>query len=850
MSFIQRLKAIKDLFLSKLDSTLLRLDSTSLKLDDLSSTQQEFLSLQQQFLLLQQQFQTNLQHLETLTSQQQFELLRHEMTENKSKKFAEQDQARLRLFKSLGFSPECIYDIGASNGFWSRVVSTVFPNARYHLFEPLAEVVPSYKELLDINLNSKMNATLHPIALGEKCGIASLFMNSSYFDSSFLLEKKTDEFPSSIDVEMLTLDAAVQKFSLPQPQLLKLDTQGYELSILKGAEETLKQVDIILLEAWIIRGYGQNTPLLFELAEWLARRNFFLLDVADGYRNDTGLLTTLDCFFVRQPGCVVGLHANRRVKLSPVVQIVPPADATAEITHTANQPPFPVPVDELLGKLESSTIAPLTVNPFPKPLCFFHIPKTAGTSLRYWLADFFAAADVTSIDIVEDLKTVLPDDLINYRFYAAHLGLALYQLLPESPDTITWLRDPVAREISQYTYVRQIKDYLIAQSPSQQFLTYVNAVCDLSISDLCQSDVYLSQYHNSQSRMLASITRKSPEASTDTLILQCPWVHVPRGSCNENILESAKQNLLNLLHFGMCDWMQPSVDLLCYRAGLPPKAFDYYINRTKRDTDQFSEADRAILRETNRYDQALYEFAQQEFKNRILTLWQDCVASGAIATHVFSDPDLYPQLVTSNIASADWLLAHWEHPDMRAVLTQFLKINFQQQHHQDEQQEQIRLHFSDAAFLTGWYAREYYQPLETWLRWAGPTTESSVYLPLKAGSDYRISFKVLFCMSYDILQSMRLQVRGEEVPLQWTSVTDASGAIQYLVTGVIPARLLLESEVYTELVLKTSQVVRMELPDKSLTDAYYVSFATDGFLVEVEPAKSIRKYGDAIPLQI
>jgi len=529
----------------------------------------------------------------------------------------------------------------------------------------------------------------------------------------------------------------------------------------------------------------------------------------------------------------VGQHANQEVNLSPVVQIVPPVDTTED----ASERSFPTPVNELLGKLESSAIDSLTINPFPKPLCFLHIPKTAGTSLRHWLADFFAASDVATLNNTEELKVAMSDDITNYRFYAAHLGLALYQLLPEPPDTITWLRDPVAREISHYMYFRQIKDYLIAQVPSQRVLAHVNAACDLSIPDLCQSVAYLGECDNFQSRMLAGIVPKSPEAPAGESILQCPWAYVPRGLCDESILESAKQNLLNLLHFGMCDWMQPSVDLLCYRAGLPPKAFDYYFNRTKKSTNQVSEADRAILRETNRYDQALYEFAQQEFKNRILALWQDCVASGAISTHVFSDPDLHDQLSVSNIMSADWLLAHWEHPDLRAVLTQFLKINFQRQHHQDEQQEKIRLHFSDAAFLTGWYAREYYQPLETWLRWAGPTTESSVYLPLKAGSDYRISFKVLSCMSYDILQSIHLQVHGEDVPLQWINVTDRSGAIQYLFTGVIPARLLLESEVYTELVLKTSQVVRMELPDNALTDAYYVSFATDGFLAEVEPAK-------------
>ena len=38
----------------------------------------------------------------------------------------------------LGFRPNVVYDIGASNGIWSSVAGLVFPEARFELFEPLS----------------------------------------------------------------------------------------------------------------------------------------------------------------------------------------------------------------------------------------------------------------------------------------------------------------------------------------------------------------------------------------------------------------------------------------------------------------------------------------------------------------------------------------------------------------------------------------------------------------------------------------------------------------------------------------------------------------------------------------
>ena len=41
-------------------------------------------------------------------------------------------------FAKAGYDPAVIYDIGAANGAWSADMLEIFPNARYHLFEPLA----------------------------------------------------------------------------------------------------------------------------------------------------------------------------------------------------------------------------------------------------------------------------------------------------------------------------------------------------------------------------------------------------------------------------------------------------------------------------------------------------------------------------------------------------------------------------------------------------------------------------------------------------------------------------------------------------------------------------------------
>jgi hypothetical protein len=101
-----------------------------------------------------------------------------------------------------------------------------------------------------------------------------------------------------VEVPLLTLDSAITRFNLPQPQVIKVDTQGNELSILQGAVQTLPKVDVLFLECWLHRGYGSQTPLLTEIAQWLLPFDFRLWDVSEPYRDPSGQLTTLDCIFI------------------------------------------------------------------------------------------------------------------------------------------------------------------------------------------------------------------------------------------------------------------------------------------------------------------------------------------------------------------------------------------------------------------------------------------------------------------------------------------------------------------------------------------------------------------------
>lgn len=95
-------------------------------------------------------------------------------------------------------------------------------------------------------------------------------------------------------------DTIVKTGKASVPDVLKADTQGFEKQVLQGLGDELSEIKVLLLETWLSRGYGQETPLLPELIAWLDERDFVLVETADDYRNENGFMVSVDAFFLRR----------------------------------------------------------------------------------------------------------------------------------------------------------------------------------------------------------------------------------------------------------------------------------------------------------------------------------------------------------------------------------------------------------------------------------------------------------------------------------------------------------------------------------------------------------------------
>ncbi len=71
-----------------------------------------------------------------------------------AEEFAADETRVFTLLARAGFAPATIYDIGAAHGTWSALISNIFPDAAYHMFEPLAELNESFKKSLRTQLDN------------------------------------------------------------------------------------------------------------------------------------------------------------------------------------------------------------------------------------------------------------------------------------------------------------------------------------------------------------------------------------------------------------------------------------------------------------------------------------------------------------------------------------------------------------------------------------------------------------------------------------------------------------------------------------------------------------------------
>jgi FkbM family methyltransferase len=156
-----------------------------------------------------------------------------------------------------------------------------------------------YKEILVYLKGIHAESYMNPIAIGDRDGSIKL---NIYDDPSASTTLPVGLFSGtkSVTVPMRSIDSIVASKMCPPPDMIKIDIQGGELAALKGAERTLKNVQFLMLETWIQRGYGKDTPLLGELMAFLSPLGFQPYEFADVFRSENGETVAIDVWFINK----------------------------------------------------------------------------------------------------------------------------------------------------------------------------------------------------------------------------------------------------------------------------------------------------------------------------------------------------------------------------------------------------------------------------------------------------------------------------------------------------------------------------------------------------------------------
>ena len=168
-----------------------------------------------------------------------------------------------------------VIDIGANVGCHAlRFAKLAGPAGRVVAFEPMAWA--RAKLLRNIELNKFQNVTVESVALSDSAGT-----REAYFRSSWQSEEGSD--PESLKpgpVTFETLDGYAERRGLGRVDMVKLDVDGFEFRVIRGAARTLaahKPVIIIELGPHLLAHAGDDVG---EMAEFLASLGYKFFDEA------------------------------------------------------------------------------------------------------------------------------------------------------------------------------------------------------------------------------------------------------------------------------------------------------------------------------------------------------------------------------------------------------------------------------------------------------------------------------------------------------------------------------------------------------------------------------------------
>ena len=176
--------------------------------------------------------------------------------------------------KASGLEPKVIYDIGACVLHWTNEAARIWPEAEIVAFEAMDSTEFLYQE---------RRMKYHIGVLSNETGKEVEFYQNdihpggnSYYKENEVVNPDTVNYFNDTHkrkLKTVTVDAVSNLKRFPKPDFVKMDVQGAELDVLKGAVETLADVKHVILELQVVE-YNKGAPLKDEVIAYMDEQGF------------------------------------------------------------------------------------------------------------------------------------------------------------------------------------------------------------------------------------------------------------------------------------------------------------------------------------------------------------------------------------------------------------------------------------------------------------------------------------------------------------------------------------------------------------------------------------------------
>ena len=251
-------------------------------------------------------------------------------------------------------------------------------------------------------------------------------------------------------------------------------------------------------------------------------------------------------------------------------------------------------------------------------LLFVHIPKTAGTSFKSYLDCLYYDEELFPEVVHLEYGALEQLDIVRrYKCFYGHCIYDVHRLLPQPIDIVTFLRNPVDRVISTFEHVERNEEHGGHKILHQEAGTISEFVCHSAF----HVDVA-----NLQTRVLGmslSEEERQEILSEDVTIEKKKelWDRFRTMEVTEETLSTAKDRLSSMYHFGITEAFDYSLAMFARKketqiGGTDVREACAPQTQTVKRRNRYTHRDVDLLKDINKYDIELYDYARRLFDER------------------------------------------------------------------------------------------------------------------------------------------------------------------------------------------------------------------------------------------